>query len=124
MLTIKICKRGKSETKLFRDKIVSIVGDLETDAVFATRCRTAERAFVRPKLIESRASMNDQFFRLTDGFKKVFTNDSKDCTMVIPISGYAGHRRGNKSQNFFGKSFREHSMQSKQLERQLHGKEN
>ncbi len=37
--------------------------------------------------------------------------------MVIPITGYGGHRRGDRSQNFFGKSFREVSLQSKKLQR-------
>jgi len=39
--------------------------------------------------------------------------------MVIPICGYGGHRRGDHSQNFFGKSFRETMIQSKCLEREL-----
>ena len=39
--------------------------------------------------------------------------------MVLPIAGFGGHRRGDKSQNFFGKSFRESSLQSKKLERDL-----
>jgi hypothetical protein len=39
--------------------------------------------------------------------------------MIVPVVGYGGHRRGESSQNFFGKSFREISIQSKFLERQL-----
>ena len=34
---------------------------------------------------------------------------------VIPIAGYGGHRRGDRSQNFFGKAFRETSLQAKKL---------
>jgi len=52
---------------------------------------------------------------LSDGFKKVFAKDKADEKMIIPISGYGGHRRGDRSQNFFGKSFRESSLQSKKL---------
>lgn len=63
--------------------------------------------------------MNEDFMRLSDGFKRVFSNDKKDKKLVLPISGYGGHRRGDKSQNFFGKSFRESSLQSKKLERSL-----
>jgi hypothetical protein len=47
---------------------------------------------------------------LSDGFKKIFSDDKKDCKMAIPVSGYAGHKRGDRSQNFFGKSFREQSL--------------
>jgi len=39
--------------------------------------------------------------------------------MVIPVCGYGGHRRGDRSQNFFGKSFRDTTIQSKKLERGL-----
>ena len=38
---------------------------------------------------------------------------------MVPIAGFGGHRRGDKSQNFFGKSFRENSLQSKKLQRDL-----
>ncbi len=55
------------------------------------------------------------FFGLSDGFKKIFANDKKDSKMVIPICGYGGHRRGDRSQNFFGKSFRDIAVQSKRL---------
>jgi hypothetical protein len=52
---------------------------------------------------------------LSDGFKRIFSDDKKDSKMALPISGYGGHRRGDRSQNFFGKSFREQSLQSKKL---------
>ena len=57
----------------------------------------------------------EQFFNMSDGFRKIFPSDPSDRKMVIPISGYGGHRRGDRSQNFFGKSFRETSLQSKKL---------
>ena len=41
--------------------------------------------------------------------------------MVIPIVGYGGHRRGDRSQNYFGKNFRDTTIQSKRLERNLMG---
>lgn len=59
------------------------------------------------------------FFNLTDGFKRVFANDGRDKRLVIPVVGYGGHRRGDRSQNFFGKSFRETTIQSKYLEREF-----
>lgn len=74
---------------------------------------------VKPRVLESRISQNEDFFNLSDGFKRIFSNDRKDRKMIIPIAGYGGHRRGDRSQNFFGKSFRESSLQSKKLERHL-----
>ena len=62
---------------------------------------------VKPKLLESKISTRQDFAALSDGFKKIFSHDKKDQQMTIPISGYAGHKRGDRSQNFFGKSFRE-----------------
>jgi hypothetical protein len=34
---------------------------------------------------------------LSDGFQKIFANDKADQKMVIPIVGYGGHRRGDRS---------------------------
>jgi len=65
---------------------------------------------VKPKILESKISQREDFFNLSDGFKKIFAKDKDDVKMVIPISGYGGHRRGDRSQNFFGKSFRESSL--------------
>lgn len=75
---------------------------------------------VKPKLLETKLRSNSDFFNISDGFKKVFAaSDRKDMKLVLPISGYGGHRRGDRSQNFFGKSFRETSLQSKKLQRDL-----
>lgn len=76
---------------------------------------------IKPKLLESKILNQQQFFNMSDGFQKVFANDSKDSNLVIPISGYKGHKRGDKSQNFFGRSFRDCAIQSKKLERNLKG---
>ena len=62
---------------------------------------------IKPKLLESKILNQQQFFNMSDGFQKVFTNDNKDSNLIIPISGYKGHKRGDKSQNFFGRSFRD-----------------
>lgn len=56
---------------------------------------------------------------LSDGFKKIFPGEKRDVKMTLPIAGYGGHRRGDRSQNFFGKPFRETSLQSKKLEREF-----
>lgn len=72
---------------------------------------------VKPRILESNLAKRDDFFNLSDGFKKIFAADKKDKKLVLPIAGYGGHRRGDRSQNFFGKSFRESSIQSKKLQR-------
>lgn len=65
---------------------------------------------VKPKILESKISTREDFFNLSDGFKRVFAKDKSDTKLVLPIAGYGGHRRGDRSQNFFGKSFRESSL--------------
>ena len=52
---------------------------------------------VKPKILESKISQREDFFNLSDGFKRIFSKDNKDVKMVIPIAGYGGHRRGDKS---------------------------
>ena len=74
---------------------------------------------IKPRLLESKVSEQKDFFKLSDGFQKIFANDTKDRKLVIPIAGYGGHRRGDRSQNYFGKSFRDTTIQSKKLERTL-----
>lgn len=68
-------------------------------------------------MLESKVVRNSDFFTLSEGFKSVFANDGDDQKMVVPVVGYGGHRRGERSQNFFGKSFRETTIKSKCLER-------
>jgi len=70
---------------------------------------------VKPKILENKFGSRNEFMSLSNGFKQIFVHDTGDQKMVIPISGYGGHRRGDRSQNFFGKSFRETSLQSKKL---------
>lgn len=82
----------------------------------------ASKSQVKPKVLESKVSGQEKFFNLSDGFKKVFSNDNADQRMVVPVCGYGGHRRGDSSQNFFGKSFKETTIQSKFLERQFRNK--
>ena len=74
---------------------------------------------IKPKIIESKISDSVDFFNLSNGFKRIFADDSKDKKLVIPVVGYGGHRRGDRSQNYFGKSFRDTTIQSKCLEREF-----
>ena len=75
-------------------------------------------------MLETRATRNRDFYTLSDGFKKVFADDKEDQKMVIPVVGYGGHRRGDRSQNYFGKSFRETTIKSKCLEREFRSLQN
>jgi hypothetical protein len=54
---------------------------------------------------------------LPDGFKKVMDKPGVKTEpkklVKLPVVGYTGHRPGNDSQNFYGKSFRECSIHSK-----------
>jgi len=52
---------------------------------------------IKPRVLESRISQNEDFFNLSDGFKRIFSNDRRDRKMIIPIAGYGGHRRGDRS---------------------------
>ena len=74
---------------------------------------------VKPKLLESKVSESSDFYNLSDGFKRIFADDRKDRKIIVPVVGYGGHRRGDRSQNYFGKSFRDTTIQSKCLEREF-----
>lgn len=76
---------------------------------------------VKPRILESKVSENPAFYNLSDGFKHIFGNDKKDMKVIVPVVGYGGHRRGDRSQNYFGKSFRDTTIQSKCLERNFRG---
>jgi hypothetical protein len=39
--------------------------------------------------------------------------------VCIPIVGYGGHKMANKSQNFYGKNFRDCAIQSKMVQRMI-----
>jgi hypothetical protein len=80
----------------------------------------ADNDELKPRLLESKVVTKKGFFNLSNGFQKIFANDEKDKKMSIPIAGYAGHQRGDKAQNYFGRTFRDSAIQSKKLERNLH----
>jgi hypothetical protein len=55
---------------------------------------------------------------MSDNFKNIVDKNT-DLTkkpIKLPAVGYTGHRPGNKAQNFYGKPFKECSMQSKWIE--------
>lgn len=58
--------------------------------------KTADNfAKFKPDLLDDKT--REQFFNMSDGFKKIFPGEPKDRKMVIPIAGYGGHRRGDRS---------------------------
>jgi len=76
---------------------------------------------IKPRLLES-GVVPESFARLGEGFKRVFIgNDAQKLRVkkpvVIATSGYTGHRKGERSENLFGKCFREVSLNSKAIER-------
>lgn len=74
---------------------------------------------VKPRLLESRVTEDNNFMKLSDGFRHIFAKEKDDKKIILPIAGYGGHRRGDRCQNFFGKPFRQISIESKRLQRQL-----
>lgn len=69
---------------------------------------------IKPTLLETRLAQKDEFAKLSDGFKRAFANDGKDQKeFKIPVVGYTGHRKGEKSENLIGSNFRATTIQTK-----------
>ncbi len=73
-----------------------------------------------PVPLEKNFSANQDYARLSDGFKRVICGGGakEQKALYVPIVGYAGHQKGVKARNFYGKSFREGSLASKRVLRQ------
>ena len=76
---------------------------------------------LRPKLNTKDISENQDFSKLSDN-QKTALNSTKyrenlglpdRSNMTIPVVGYTGHRMGYRSQNFYGKNFKDCAIQSK-----------
>jgi hypothetical protein len=72
----------------------------------------AREIAVAPGLIEKGFATNSNFYKLSDGFKRVVTNDANERAMRIPVVGYTGHRKGERAENIFAKNFRESSFEA------------
>lgn len=72
----------------------------------------AREVAVKPAILEKGLASNENFARLSDGFKRVFTEDNADRHMKIPVVGYTGHRKGEKAENMFAKNFRESGFEA------------
>jgi len=80
---------------------------------------------MRPRL-KDRDVRNDEAYAALSAGMQIAMNSNKqriveqkpDNTKVqIPVVGYTGHRMGYKSQNFYGKNFKDCSIQSKMVQR-------
>ena len=80
---------------------------------------------LRPRLKTSDVRQADSFQAMSSGYQIAMESNKHrqetglpDNTEVrIPVVGYGGHRMGYKSQNFYGKTFRDCSIQSKMVQR-------
>lgn len=63
---------------------------------YSVDTRNMNMTQVKPKMLETNVVHKDEFYTLSEGFKKVFVNDKEDQKMVIPVVGYGGHRRGDR----------------------------
>jgi len=88
-------RRGSS-TDLFQQQ--------KKERPFFATVQSFDFKHVKPRLIEQGVQDSPAYAKLSEGFKRLFSADGRDRKMVIPISGYGGHRRGDRSQNFFGKT--------------------
>lgn len=80
---------------------------------------------LRPRLKERDVRSADAFNTLSAGYQ-IAMNSQKhreeqglpdNQKVQIPVVGYTGHRMGYRSQNFYGKNFRDCSIQSKMVQR-------
>ena len=70
----------------------------------------ADQVQLKPKLVESGLASKPEFQNLPERFKQLMSSSEKDESMRIPIVGYCGHRKGEKSENMFAKNYRETTM--------------
>ena len=62
---------------------------------------------MKPKLLESGLASKSEFQNLPERFKQLMGSERKEENLRLPIVGYAGHRKGEKSENMFAKNYRE-----------------
>jgi len=82
---------------------------------------------LRPRLSVRDARTGDDYSKMSAGYQIAMnsTTASKEAQLpdksgvAIPVVGYGGHRMGYKSQNFYGKNFRDCSIQSKMVQRMI-----
>ena len=93
-----------SATGTRRGSFTDLFQQQKKERPFSATVQSFDFKHVKPRLIEQGVQDSPAYARLSEGFKRLFSADGRDRKMVIPISGYGGHRRGDRSQNFFGKT--------------------
>ena len=74
---------------------------------------------IKPKVLERKLDGNQDFEKLPENFKKLFTEDMRDQQMKIPVVGYGGHRKGETAENMYAKNYRDTAIQATRNCRQL-----
>ena len=82
---------------------------------------------LRPRLSVKDARTTDDFAKMSAGYQIAMNSNNAAVEqqlpdksgVQIPVVGYGGHRMGYKSQNFYGKNFRDCSIQSKMVQRMI-----
>ena len=69
---------------------------------------------IKPRLVESGLAAMPAFHTLSPAFKNMMGNDAQDQKMRLPVVGYAGHRKGEKSENMFAKTYRQTTIMAQQ----------
>jgi hypothetical protein len=64
---------------------------------------------------------NENMATLSEGFQKSFNevtkyNEDPD-KKIVPVVGYTGHRMGYRAQGFFGKNFRDCTIESRNIQK-------
>lgn len=80
---------------------------------------------LRPRLKDRDVRTTDEFKTMSAGFQIAMDSTKAreqlglpgNQEVNIPVNGYTGHRMGYRSQNFYGKNFRDCSIQSKMIQR-------
>lgn len=80
---------------------------------------------LRPRLKERDVHTAEAFGTMSAGYQIAMSSNKAredaglpdNQKVQIPIVGYTGHRMGYKSQNFYGKNYRDCAIQSKMVQR-------
>ena len=73
---------------------------------------------LKPRLVENGLAGKEDFAKLSPRFKQIMASGDDDWSMRLPIVGYQGHRKGEKAENMFAKSYRDTAILSTRQLRQ------
>ena len=84
----------KSRQVEFRGSTVNTKPQLGDNVINYSSFKQIE---IKPRLLETKITEDVNFMKLSDGFRRLFSGEREDRKLVLPISGYGGHRRGDRS---------------------------